>query len=61
MLEDSKYNMAQKDGEIAELGHVASQTEGVMENQQADAVFGEITDKGPNYRNVSLWASRSLN
>ncbi len=24
-----------------------------------DAVFGEITDKGPNYRNVSINASSS--
>ncbi|RBA11006.1 hypothetical protein FPRO05_14301 [Fusarium proliferatum] len=53
MLEESKYNMTEKNRDSPELGHVPSQAEGVMENQRSDAVFGEITEKGPNYRNVN--------
>ncbi|KAM0257463.1 hypothetical protein ACHAPA_011723 [Fusarium lateritium] len=53
MLGESKYGMAEKNTDSPELGYVPSQAEGVMENQKSDAVFGDITDKGPNYRNVN--------
>lgn len=60
MLEKSNSNMVQKDVGSAELGHVLSEVEGVTVNQTSDAVFGEITEKGPNYRNVSLWYNRNV-
>lgn len=58
MLEESKYDMAEKTGDNPELGNVTSRAEGIMENHRADAVFGDMNEKGPNYRNVSIcWQS----
>ena len=56
MLQDPKPKMKThtEDDAATELGHSQSANEGVLCNTTSDAVFGDITEKGPNYRNVSF-------